>query len=74
MWHVSSRSGEATLRTAIHLLLTYLLTVVVVILHSHVRQRNGSVHSMCCGVLAITERISEREKEIGRACQSVSNF
>ena len=25
-WHVSSRSGVATLRTAIHLLLTYLLT------------------------------------------------
>jgi len=27
MWHVSSRSGVATLRTAIHLLLTYLLTI-----------------------------------------------
>ena len=26
MWYVSSRSGVATLRTAIHLLLTYLLT------------------------------------------------
>ena len=26
MWHVSSGSGVATLRTAIHLLLTYLLT------------------------------------------------
>ena len=26
MWHLSSRSGVATLRTAIHLLLTYLLT------------------------------------------------
>ena len=26
MWHVSSRSGVATLRTAIHLLLTYLRT------------------------------------------------
>ena len=26
MWHVSSRSGVATLRTAVHLLLTYLLT------------------------------------------------
>jgi len=26
MWDVSSRSGVATLRTAIHLLLTYLLT------------------------------------------------
>ena len=28
MWHVSSRSGVATLRTAIHLLLTYLLLSV----------------------------------------------
>ena len=27
MWHVSSHSGAATLRTPIHLLLTYLLTV-----------------------------------------------
>ena len=27
MWHVSSRSGVATLRTAIHLLLTYLLAL-----------------------------------------------
>jgi len=27
-WHVSSRSGVATLRTAIHLLLTYLLNSV----------------------------------------------
>ena len=29
MWHVSSRSGVATLRTAVHLLLTYLLSVAV---------------------------------------------
>ena len=29
MWHVSSRSGVATLRTAMHLLLTYLLTLYV---------------------------------------------
>ena len=28
MWHVSSRSGVATLRTAIRLLLTYLITSV----------------------------------------------
>ena len=41
MWHVSSRSGMATLRTAIHLLLTYLFTynghktvVVVVVVHN----------------------------------------
>jgi len=30
MWHVSSRSGVATLRTAIHLLLSYLLTYFAV--------------------------------------------
>jgi len=29
MWNVSSRSGVAALRTAIHLLLTYLLTYLV---------------------------------------------
>jgi len=29
MWHVSSRSGVATLLTAIHLLLTYLLCLSV---------------------------------------------
>jgi len=37
MWHVSSRSGLATLRTAIHLLLTYLLTMAVA------RSSSGSV-------------------------------
>ena len=30
MWHVSSRSGVATLRTAIHFLLTYLLSLASV--------------------------------------------
>ena len=30
MWHVSLRSSVATLRTAIHLLLTYLLTYVFI--------------------------------------------
>jgi len=29
IWHVSSRSGVETLRTAIHLLLTYLLTAIL---------------------------------------------
>ena len=29
IWHVSSRSGVATLRTAIHLLLTYLITYLL---------------------------------------------
>jgi len=29
MWHVSSRSGVTTLRTAIHLLLTYLLSTTL---------------------------------------------
>jgi len=30
MWHVSSHSGVATLRTAVHLLLTYLLIIHLV--------------------------------------------
>ena len=30
MWHVSSRGGVATLRTAIHLSLTYLLTLGII--------------------------------------------
>ena len=30
MWHVSSRSGVATLLTAVHLLLTYLITYCLV--------------------------------------------
>ena len=29
MWHVSSRSGVATLQTGIHLLLTYFLTYLL---------------------------------------------
>jgi len=34
MWHVSSRSGVATSRTDMHLLLTYLLTISSCILRS----------------------------------------
>ena len=34
MWHVSSRSGVATLRTAIHLLLLLLLTYLLTNLHA----------------------------------------
>ena len=41
MWRVSSRSGVATLRTAIHLLLTYLLTQ----LDTAVRRYEVLVHS-----------------------------
>jgi len=43
MWHVSSRSGVATLRTAIHLLLTYLLTYKLT--------RQGQ-HQSACGCVA----------------------
>ena len=38
MWHVSSRSSVATLRTAIHLLLTYLLTIYLQ-LQGRIRRR-----------------------------------
>ena len=37
MWHVSSRSSMATLRTAIHLLLTYLLTVILILFTKNAR-------------------------------------
>ena len=43
MWHVSSRSSVAklaTLQTAIHLLLTYLLTLLTL----NVWMENGTVH------------------------------
>ena len=33
MWHVCSRSGVATLRTAIHLLLTYFCPKAVVVIN-----------------------------------------
>ena len=37
MWHVSSRSGVATLRTAIHLLLTYLRGWITTVATSHTK-------------------------------------
>jgi len=43
MWHVSSRSGVATLRTAIQLLLTYLLTYSQIMKFTRV-----PVSSLCC--------------------------
>jgi len=45
MWHVSFRSGVATLRTAIHLLLTYLLTIAFSALTLLVRRQEG--HPAC---------------------------
>jgi len=40
MWHVSSRSGVATLRTAIHLLFTYLLATWCVVKKNFYKLRN----------------------------------
>jgi len=54
MWHVSSRSGVATLRTAIHLLLTYLLTLVTLRLTGDHRQRRRV--SVCAGATAPPHR------------------
>ena len=52
MWHVSSRSGVATLRTAIHLLLTYLLTYVTLQTRSWIieAQQAGAVLTACAGL------------------------
>ena len=43
MWHVSSRSGVATLRTAIHLLLTYLLTYSGMVIHTQQKNVGATV-------------------------------
>ena len=42
MWHVSSCSGVATLQTAIHMLLTYLLTEMIA--ESDVVDHGSGVH------------------------------
>ena len=42
MWRVSSRRGVATLRTAIHLLLTYLLDWLISLSTAH-----GGPHCLC---------------------------
>jgi len=44
MWHVSSRSGVATLRTAIHFLLTCLLTCVFA---SAAQQHAAAAQRLC---------------------------
>jgi len=49
MWHVSSRSGVATLQTAINLLLTYLHTRLVTAVR-HVRQQHVGVEEDLCAV------------------------
>jgi len=46
VWHVSSRSGVATLRTAIHLLLTYLPTTFVVSRRGRRREKNVQRENM----------------------------
>ena len=48
MWHVSSRSDVATLRTAVHLLLTYLLTYLL-----KLREMFATVISLKYAFLAI---------------------
>ena len=67
MWHVSSRSGVATLRTAIHLLLTcYLLAVC--------SQRG--VDECTCGVVRSTSTSSEADDAAAaeRSAAAVETF
>ena len=66
MWHVSSRSGVATLRTAIHLLLTcYLLAVC--------SQRG--VDECTCGVVRSTSASSEADDDAAeRSAAAVETF
>jgi len=69
MWQVSSRSGVATLRTAIHLLLTYLLTIQTVPIKrraKHFRSSNNNAvanwphnrHHMRCTASRLHARVS----------------
>ena len=57
MWHESSRSGVATLRTAIHLLLTYLLVSYRIVCSVRLarawvlqKRLNRSRFRLCCGI------------------------
>ena len=69
MWHVSSRIGVATLRTAIQLLLTYLLVYLSAI---HAKQNNIITYSdvtlNCRSLhfLAIYYRITPPVSQTGR--------
>ena len=70
MWHVSSRSGVATLRTAIHLLLTYLLTYLHTI---QVSERVGAAVSgsglrtgLVCGRQTESEVCGQPEPDTGK--------
>ena len=51
MWHLSSRSAVATLRTAIHLLLTYLLT--------YAAYTDSTLQTVYCILAALKGRIKE---------------
>jgi len=67
MWHVSSRSGVETLRTAIHLLLTYSLTAhgpgaCVRVCSS---TEDDGVDE-CAELLFIVEAVAERAEARGR--------
>ena len=53
MWHVSSRSGVATLQTAIHLLLTYLPQVHVI----SERQSKQKLANCICEYYSVTEML-----------------
>jgi len=57
MWHVSTRSGVATSRTAIHLLLTYLLTYSIRELHPRTAVFNGPfAHTPRCALLSCASK------------------
>ena len=62
MWHVSSRSGVATLRTAIHLLLTYMSILQLLFVNSPTPHSNPTYAvlstSSCFTVSAIGTLVS----------------
>ena len=88
MWHVSSRSGVATLRTAIHLLLTYLLSYgpvsVSVRLRRHQRSRRLPVNLVYHPVIRAKPRElmtppadqirEQNEQDPGRVASPMNRF
>ena len=69
MWHVSSRSGVATLRTATHLLLTYSVFTgrMPFLPPNQQRQRTAGSGRWGLGWVPIQRRASQREAGVTAA-------
>ena len=78
MWHVSSRSNVATFRTAIHLLLTYLLTITYLRPygasrmqeHAHAPRRLISSSGVGRAVIILAVMTSSPREDVTATCAS----